>query len=476
MSSSTPDVSSTPQQPEIGSSTSRAANQDQATRETYSANKEVDMIDLDDEEGGNVKKRAKTSNVWSEFKDVGLSNGVEVGEGVHCKKQLKKNKSKSTSQFKRHLESCVRRKIFQNQQKKITFQPKDVGDGDIQLQPALTNGRFDMAKMREAAARWILMHEHSFSIVEEEGFNMMQKRGMLICLTTDLWRSSNQKIEYMVLTAHFIDSNWRLQKRIISFVHIPPPRRGVEIADCIYKCLQEWGIKNKVFTISVDNAASNDVPFGISRILSQELESAILDPRCKMRAVEYSFSKMYSDEEARANLTKVRDALYEIYDEYVNEHLDGNDHSAETNVLDDDGTSGGNVKSHKSGMSEILAYVKTLYSGPPQESDLDAYLLEACFIHPGDPDQFDALEWWKANSLRFRILSQMARDILAIPITTVASEAAFSAGSRVIDTYRASLAPDTVQALLCGGDWCRNLHGVKKKNKNEKKSIEVELK
>ncbi|OMO80091.1 hypothetical protein COLO4_24256 [Corchorus olitorius] len=185
---------------------------------------------------------------------------------------------------------------------------------------------------------------------------------------------------------------------------------------------------------------------------------------------------MYSDEEARANLTKVRDALYEIYDEYVHEHLDGNDHNAETNVLDDDGTSGGNVKSHKSGMLEILTYVKTLYSGPPQESDLDAYLLEACFIHPGDPDQFDALEWWKANSLRFRILSQMARDILAIPITTVASEAAFSAGSRVIDTYRASLAPETVQALLCGGDWCRNLHGVKKKNKNEKKTIEVELK
>ena len=59
----------------------------------------------------------------------------------------------------------------------------------------------------------------------------------------------------------------------------------------------------------------------------------------------------------------------------------------------------------------------------------------------------------------------MACDILAIPITTVASEATFSAESRVIDSYRASLAPDTVQALLCGGDWTRNLHGVTKKNK-----------
>ena len=59
----------------------------------------------------------------------------------------------------------------------------------------------------------------------------------------------------------------------------------------------------------------------------------------------------------------------------------------------------------------------------------------------------------------------MACDIFAIPITIVASEATFNAGSRIIDAYRASLAPETVQALLSERDWCRNLHGVKKKNK-----------
>ncbi|GJY64893.1 54S ribosomal protein L19, mitochondrial-like protein [Tanacetum coccineum] len=59
----------------------------------------------------------------------------------------------------------------------------------------------------------------------------------------------------------------------------------------------------------------------------------------------------------------------------------------------------------------------------------------------------------------------MAAHILAIPVTTVASEATFSAGGRVIDTYRASLKPETVQALICGGDWVWKLHGVKKKNK-----------
>ncbi|GER44018.1 BED zinc finger [Striga asiatica] len=61
----------------------------------------------------------------------------------------------------------------------------------------------------------------------------------------------------MVITGHWIDSQWRLQKRVLNFVHISPPRRGVEIADFVFKCLQEWGIESKIYTVSVDNASNN---------------------------------------------------------------------------------------------------------------------------------------------------------------------------------------------------------------------------
>lgn len=57
----------------------------------------------------------------------------------------------------------------------------------------------------------------------------------------------------------------------------------------------------------------------------------------------------------------------------------------------------------------------------------------------------------------------MAKDILAIPITTVASESSFNSGGRVIDPHRASLKIETIQMLLCGYDWVRALHGLKKK-------------
>jgi hypothetical protein len=58
----------------------------------------------------------------------------------------------------------------------------------------------------------------------------------------------------------------------------------------------------------------------------------------------------------------------------------------------------------------------------------------------------------------------MTRDILVVPISTVASESSFSAGGRVIEPHRASLSTYFVQMLLCGLDWVRALHGIKNKS------------
>ncbi|GAB2288469.1 hypothetical protein Dimus_022801 [Dionaea muscipula] len=88
------------------------------------------------------KKRPRTSKVWNDFKEIRLR--------IKQKKQ------------------------------KINFLPSTlVGSGSGMGQvSALHDGVLDMVKIREAAAHWILMHEHPFSILEEEGFNMMMKRGL----------------------------------------------------------------------------------------------------------------------------------------------------------------------------------------------------------------------------------------------------------------------------------------------------------
>lgn len=94
------------------------------------------------------------------------------------------------------------------------------------------------------------------------------------------------------------------------------------------------------------------------------------------------------------------------------------------------------------GRSKFESFVRQTDNIQPTKSDLDIYLEEGvyrCVSHGEeivDP-HFDALEWWKANTFKYRILSKMACDILSIPITSVALESTFSAGGRVIDPYRA---------------------------------------
>ncbi|KAL6141558.1 hypothetical protein ACLB2K_059846 [Fragaria x ananassa] len=67
--------------------------------------------------------------------------------------------------------------------------------------------------------------------------------------------------------------------------------------------------------------------------------------------------------------------------------------------------------------------------------------------------EFDVLSWWKMEQLRYPVLGHLACDVLTIPISTVASESAFSIAGRVLDQNRSSLLPETVQALLCCRDW-----------------------
>lgn len=65
---------------------------------------------------------------------------------------------------------------------------------------------------------------------------------------------------------------------------------------------------------------------------------------------------------------------------------------------------------------------------------------------------FRILDWWKTTGSKYKVLSLMARDLMAILMSTVASKSAFSAGGRVLDRFRSSLTPRTVEALICTQD------------------------
>ncbi|CAL8112897.1 unnamed protein product [Prunus armeniaca] len=68
---------------------------------------------------------------------------------------------------------------------------------------------------------------------------------------------------------------------------------------------------------------------------------------------------------------------------------------------------------------------------------------------------FDILLWWKLNGPKYPVLATIAKDILAIQVSTVASESCFSTGGRVIDAFRSSLTPKSVEALICMQNWLK---------------------
>lgn len=85
-----------------------------------------------------------------------------------------------------------------------------------------------------------------------------------ICLTSDLWTSLTTD-GYMCLTAHFIDKDWVLQKRVLNFLFMPPPHNGIYLCEKMYNLLQEWWIETKIFSITLDNVSANDVAADLLR-------------------------------------------------------------------------------------------------------------------------------------------------------------------------------------------------------------------
>ncbi|KAJ4726518.1 Zinc finger BED domain-containing protein [Melia azedarach] len=172
--------------------------------------------------------------------------------------------------------------------------------------------------------------------------------------------------------------------------------------------------------------------------------AAILDPRFKMKLVEYYYSQIYGST-ALERIKEVSDGIKELFNAY-----------AICSTMVDQGSAlpGSSLPSTSNDSRDKLkGFDKFLHETSQSQnatSDLDKYLEEPVFPRNCD---FNILNWWKVHTPRYPILSMMARDILGTPMSTVVPESAFTNGHRVLDVCRSSLNPDTRQALICARDW-----------------------
>ncbi|XP_020982456.1 zinc finger BED domain-containing protein RICESLEEPER 2-like [Arachis duranensis] len=106
--------------------------------------------------------------------------------------------------------------------------------------------------------------------------------------------------------------------------------------------------------------------------------------------------------------------------------------------------------SHEDWQAYFAAHVSEESAFIDTKSELDYYLEERPV--PQTEHNFDILNWWKSNGAKFLTLQAIARDFLAIPISTVAFESSFSTGGQFVTPHRSRLRPDTLETLMCNQD------------------------
>ncbi|BAF18359.1 zinc finger BED domain-containing protein RICESLEEPER 3 isoform X1 [Oryza sativa Japonica Group] len=630
------------------------------------------------------RRRRKKSVVWEHFTIEEMPGGVSRASCNLCKQTFAYScgsKISGTSHLKRHitLASCP---MLKNEDMKLSLPLATVTNNDGEgcaervakrhyRSTGYANAMFDQDRTCSNLAKMIILHDYPLHIVEQRGFtafigslqprfrvidvdtiegqvhsvyqkereNLMHVFSTVpgrISLTVRLWATS-QTLGYISLAAQFIDTEWRVHRRMVNFMMVSSPHSENSLSEAISTSLSDWNMKDKLFTITLDNdPSSHDIysanminylsnkkdnimikgqlfvvrcyahilntvaqdviasvhsviyhiresikfikassvhedkfaeialqleipsaktlcldvttqwnttylmllaaldyqqvfasletcdgdyneapstedwkkveaacsylsllydsahnimaaPNPTSNIffheawkLQSELSNAIahedpifrstakimherfdkywkdcnlvlaiavvMDPRFKMKLVEFSYSKIHSVEAAKY-VKVVDDAIHELYSEYATQ----GEANRDAHVTDN---SAAVTPPNGDELLDFDIYLSEIATSQPSISELEQYLEEALMPRIQD---FEILEWWKLNTIKFPTLSKMARDVLAIPMSMVSSGSSiFSAtatGSQMLDDYRSSLRPETVEALFCAKDW-----------------------
>ena len=136
----------------------------------------------------------------------------------------------------------------------------DVGEMLIDCEGKLRKRKFDSKMNREILSELIIAHDLPFSVVEWRVFrkyqknlnedcrsisrrtakydvmkkyeiekeNLKQQLAQIpgrVCLTSNCWATCTN-IGFISLTAHYVDKDWKLKSKILSFAHMQPPHTG----------------------------------------------------------------------------------------------------------------------------------------------------------------------------------------------------------------------------------------------------------
>ncbi|WJX53619.1 hypothetical protein P8452_39591 [Trifolium repens] len=174
----------------------------------------------------------------------------------------------------------------------------------------------------------------------------------------------------------------------------------------------------------------------------------VLNPRLKFKFLEFLYKKLGHDTETvKDKVSNVRKALYTLFNEYANKVAST---STRFSLMGSRSSSTTWKKEMDSMDIKFQEYLEKKRQKKYEDgvTQLDLYLKETTDRYYKNP-----LEYWKSRDHKYDILARMARDVLSIPIITVASESAFSPGSCILNKYRNCMVSENLQALVCSHNW-----------------------
>uniref|UniRef100_A0A803MY41 Transposase n=1 Tax=Chenopodium quinoa TaxID=63459 RepID=A0A803MY41_CHEQI len=230
-----------------------------------------------------------------------------------------------------------------------------------------------------------------------------------------------EKVERLVL---FLGGFYLLTKRI-SGSHYVTANKGLGEIASMYDMLNNWEQSEDLNfqAMAIAMKKKFDKYWGdVDKMNKFIYVALLLDPHSKMVIVELTLTDMHGPEKGTKLANDVKEFAYSLFEEYRKMYATYNIPDCGDNMSMDIDNSKGVGSDYVRKLKERAKRLKGT-SGK--------------------------------NGQRYVILNRMARDILAIPLSTVASESAFSTGGRTLDPFRSSLTPKMVQALLCTQDWLR---------------------
>lgn len=178
----------------------------------------------------------------------------------------------------------------------------------------------------------------------------------------------------------------------------------------------------------------------------------VLDPRYKMKLLEYFYPLLYGSASLN-EISSIKQLCFSLFEECqakINEMVEGSTEKSNDNDSNIDDVPGSN---YLSGYDSFVNDTSDIQS----KSELNNYLEEKALPRSA---AFDILGWWKTNGIKYPTLQKLAKDILAIPVSTVASESASSTSGMLLCPHRSMLHEDTLEALMCAQSWMKQKRKV----------------